>query len=46
LTAGDVEETVTRLEKRIRSVHPEVTRIFIEIQSAEGHREMSGETLS
>jgi cation diffusion facilitator family transporter len=45
LTAGDVEETVTRLEKRIRSVHPEVTRIFIEIQSAEGHREMSGDEI-
>ena len=40
LTAGEIEETVTRLEKRIRSVHPEVSRIFIEVQSAAGHHEM------
>lgn len=41
LTAGEVEETVTSLEKRIRSVHPEVSRVFIEIQSAAGHLEMN-----
>ena len=43
LSAGEVEKTVTNLEKRIRSVHPEVSRVFIEIQSAEGHLEMNPE---
>lgn len=41
LTAGEIEVAVTSLEKRIRSVHPEVSRVFIEIQSAEGHLEMN-----
>lgn len=40
MTAGEIEETVTRLEKRIRSAHPEVSRIFVEVQSAAGHHEM------
>lgn len=41
LTAGEIEETVTRLEKRIRTAHPEVSRIFVEVQSSKGHKEMA-----
>jgi cation diffusion facilitator family transporter len=33
--ASAVETTVSRLERRIKSVHPEVTRVFIEAQSFE-----------
>lgn len=43
LTAGEIEKTVTSLEKRIRNVHPEVSRVFIEIQSSEDHHAMSPE---
>lgn len=39
LSAFKVEETVTTIERRIKAVHPEVTRVFIEAQSFEGHFE-------
>lgn len=38
LLAGRVETIVSRLEERIKSAHPEVTRVFIEAQSLAGHR--------
>jgi cation diffusion facilitator family transporter len=41
LTAGDVEATITLLESQIRHAHPEITRIFIETQSWQGHQLMS-----
>lgn len=34
LTAGEVERGVTALEALIKSRHPEITRVFIEIQAA------------
>jgi cation diffusion facilitator family transporter len=37
MPAGEVERTVTRIEKAIKSAHPDVTRIFIEAQSFDGH---------
>nr|QQZ52054.1 hypothetical protein JKL49_21800 [Phenylobacterium glaciei] len=37
MPAGEVERTVSRIEKAIKSAHPDVTRIFIEAQSFEGH---------
>ena len=33
--ASAVQDTVSRLERRIKSAHPEVTRVFIEAQSFE-----------
>lgn len=38
LTAADVEATVTRLEKAIKTAHPEVTRVFIEAQAFDADR--------
>ena len=37
MPAGEVERTVTRIETAIKTAHPDVTRIFIEAQSFEGH---------
>ena len=37
LTAANVEETVTQIERRIKANHKEVTRVFVEAQSFEGH---------
>jgi cation diffusion facilitator family transporter len=37
-TAFAVENTVSRLENRVKSTHPEVTRVFIEAQSFEASR--------
>jgi cation diffusion facilitator family transporter len=39
LTAFQVEETVTSIERNIKAAHKEVTRVFIEAQSFEGHFE-------
>lgn len=36
--ASSVENTVSRLERRIKTAHPEVTRVFIEAQSFEESR--------
>ncbi len=36
--ASSVEMTVSRLERRIKAAHPEVTRVFIEAQSFEASR--------
>ncbi|MCJ9430631.1 cation diffusion facilitator family transporter [Kordiimonas sp. A6E486] len=41
LKASDVEKTVSRLEARLKAVHPEVYRVFIEAQSFEGHKRAS-----
>lgn len=38
LTAKQVEETVTRLEHKIKEEHPDVTRLFIEAQSFDADR--------
>lgn len=38
LSAGGVERTVSTMERSIEDAHPEVTRVFIEAQSFEGHR--------
>ncbi len=37
LSANDVERTVSALERAIKKTYPEITRIFIEAQSATGH---------
>ena len=34
LTAGEVETGVSALEAEIRARHPEISRVFIEIQAA------------
>ncbi|HTR17248.1 MAG TPA: cation diffusion facilitator family transporter [Acetobacteraceae bacterium] len=36
--ASSVENTVSRLERRIKTAHPDVTRVFIEAQSFEASR--------
>jgi cation diffusion facilitator family transporter len=40
--ASAVEGTVSRLERRIKAAHPEVTRVFIEAQSFEASRRAAG----
>lgn len=37
LTAGDVEDTVARLEHRIRAAYPQAGRIYVEAQSFASH---------
>jgi cation diffusion facilitator family transporter len=37
-TAGEVEDAVSNIERRIKIRHPEVTRVFVEAQSLEAHR--------
>ncbi len=41
--ASSVESTVSRLERRIKAAHPEVTRVFIEAQSFEASRRAAAE---
>jgi len=41
LSADDVERLVSELEDRIKAVHPEVTRVFIEAQSFAAHSRRS-----
>jgi cation diffusion facilitator family transporter len=36
-TASEVEQAVTRIERRIKVAHPEVKRVFIEAQDREAH---------
>jgi cation diffusion facilitator family transporter len=36
-TAGEVEQATTRIERRIKTAHPEVKRVFIEAQDREAH---------
>jgi cation diffusion facilitator family transporter len=36
--AGEVESTVTRIERAVKAAHPEVSRVFVEAQSFEAHR--------
>jgi cation diffusion facilitator family transporter len=38
LPAGEVERTVTRIERAIKAAHPDVTRVFIEAQSFDADR--------
>ena len=37
-TAAEVENAVTRIERRIKIAHPEVTRVFVEAQARDAHR--------
>ncbi len=37
LSADDVERLVSELESKIKTAHPEVTRVFIEAQSFAAH---------
>ncbi|HSH42868.1 MAG TPA: cation diffusion facilitator family transporter [Arenicellales bacterium] len=37
ISAGRVEDAISRMEKEIKSQHPEITRVFIEAQSVQGH---------
>lgn len=36
-SAGDVEATITRLERRIKEAFPEITRVFVEAQHWRAH---------
>jgi cation diffusion facilitator family transporter len=36
-TAAEVEKAVTRIERRIKEAHPEVTRVFVEAQDRDVH---------
>jgi cation diffusion facilitator family transporter len=36
-SAAEVEQAVTRIEQRIKAVHPEVTRVFVEAQTRDAH---------
>ncbi len=38
LTSDQVEKTITSMERRIKSAHPQVTRIFIEAQGRSSHQ--------
>lgn len=38
LASGQLEQVVSRLDARIKALHPEVRRVFIEAQSFEGHQ--------
>ena len=38
LSAGDVEETISSIEQRVKQAFPEVTRVFIEAQSWRAHQ--------
>lgn len=38
LPAGEVERTVTRIERAIKEAHPDVSRVFIEAQSFDADR--------
>lgn len=38
LTAGDVEDTISAIERRVKEAHPEITRVFIEAQSWRAHQ--------
>jgi cation diffusion facilitator family transporter len=42
LPAADVEAAVSRIEHRIKSNHPEVTRVFVEAQRRDAHRRSQG----
>ena len=44
LTAGHVKTAVSEIERRIKAAHPEVTRVFVEMQKPAAHQE--GGTLS
>ena len=37
-TAAEVELAVTRIERRIKAAHPEVSRIFVEAQDRDAYR--------
>lgn len=44
-TAAEVEAVVSRIERRIKAAHPEVTRVFVEAQDREAHRRAEQETV-
>ena len=37
LGSREVEEAISALETRIKGAHPEIKRVFIEVQSVTGH---------
>jgi cation diffusion facilitator family transporter len=43
LTAQEVEETVDRVEQRLRSAYPDLKRVFVEAKSLASHRAARGE---
>lgn len=38
LSAGHVETAVSAIERRIKAAHPEVTRVFVEMQTFDAHQ--------
>lgn len=43
ISAGEVEEAVTSIERRMKAAHPEVKRIFVEAQSFFHHKALADE---
>lgn len=41
--AVDIEQAVSRIERRVRAAHPEITRVFVEAQDREAHRLVEAE---
>ena len=39
VTAGEIEKIVTRIENKTQKKFPEITKMFIEVQSTAAHRE-------
>ncbi|MGB0749376.1 MAG: cation diffusion facilitator family transporter [Magnetospiraceae bacterium] len=37
VTSSDLETAVSALERKIKTAHPEIKRVFVEIQSKDGH---------
>ena len=37
ISAGDVEDIISKFEMQIKEIHPEIKRIFIEAQSRRDH---------
>ena len=42
ITAGDIESVVSEFEQKIKKMHPEIKRVFIEAQSRHGHMMNTG----
>jgi cation diffusion facilitator family transporter len=46
VAAGEVEETLFRIERRLKQQYADIRRVFIEIQGAARHRQLAGRPVS
>lgn len=46
VAAGEVEETLYRIERRLKQQYADIRRVFIEIQGAARHRQLAGRPVS